>query len=482
MRFLLRHRVNLLFAGLVCAGIAIRWAALPAVSLWDDEWHVVHWSTFPLKHIAEGYFSFYLNQQPLYYLVCFVLFKIAEPTTVLTRLPAFVFGVSSIALCFFAARRHFGTRLARILTILVTFNFFHIRYSSWSKPYSLGILLTVVSLHYFLLEHGTSRSRRNHWKLFAANLLLCLTHLYGLFFVLAEHFLLGFRRSDADGRNSLFRYFKNAHPWQALVLCALTLTRIEIYTRRHGIGYLSTPSPADLGQFYAGYLQYSYGPWSSLLITPVILLLTASLFCGTKAYARLTAVTTPHRCIVFLAILTALCVPAALFFLSLFLPAMFKDRYLFFAFIPLMILLSLVTASAPRWLRRLFPALLVCLSLFSAPQSLLFGRYAHQFDELFRRLKDYDGKVILMTSYSGAKLKFYRRLYRHAFENVLRPKRALKQEQYEGDLLIEFRRHPVEYGKQLRHRLASKGYSLVKQKRLIGNPRSDNYRITRSPA
>jgi len=224
----------------ILAGASIRLFACNEVSLFNDEWHALREATKDsFGIILRHYLSFEFNQQPLYALLNHFALKILPLCTFSVRFVSMAFGILTLPLLYTVARKHFGSLTAFISVTLLAFNFFHISYSCWARPYALLVFLFVLGLHYSLevLRNGSKGHRRE--KLLGISVLACLTHPVAAAYIVMQYLILGIRecgglrnlrRITFKGKPSIFRWFFI----DGLICAAFVLARSKIYT--DGIG------------------------------------------------------------------------------------------------------------------------------------------------------------------------------------------------------------------------------------------------------
>ncbi len=230
----------LLGIGLVAAGA--RLYGLDAKPLWLDETLSWRLQSFPLGLLLERTGSAATVHPPLYFVILHVWTPCFGDSHFALRLPSVLFGVLSVlaiypltrdlaAMSFRGADAAARSRSAGLLaSALVAISPYHIHAAHQARPYTLGILLAIVSTWLLLLALRARTPRRivTAWLLYALSVLGFLyTHHLGLFSVLAQGLfaaaiLFPIRRSAAAAAAEPAMWYRLARRW-ALVAAAVVI-------------------------------------------------------------------------------------------------------------------------------------------------------------------------------------------------------------------------------------------------------------------
>ncbi len=230
----------LLGIGLVAAGA--RLYGLDAKPLWLDETLSWRLQSFPLGLLLERTGSAATVHPPLHFVILHVWTPFFGDSHFALRLPSALFGVLSAlaiyplardlaAMSFRGANVAARSRSAGLLaSALVAISPYHIHAAHQARPYTLGILLAIVSTRLLLLalRARTPRRTMTTWLLYAVSVLGFLyTHHLGLFSVLAQGLfaaavLFPFRGSAAAAVAEPAMWYRLARRW-ALVAAAVVI-------------------------------------------------------------------------------------------------------------------------------------------------------------------------------------------------------------------------------------------------------------------
>ena len=260
-----------LVAIVVMIGIVLRIYDLDEKSLFGDEWlsvrdaESIHW---------------WWGQPPLFFLVLRFFMSI-ETNDFVLRLPAVIFGVLTMPLCYYIGRLFFGTKEGLVGAFLLSISWMHIYYSQQVRMYSLFVFLCLSSLFFFYKcffegeekgkrERGSRiRLERNRTGLFVgfivSTVLGLYTHFFMVFIVAVEVVYFGLmmisdhisrrsksfskRRLESKRREKVFLIF---------LLCNIAIFALYspvIITRR---GVASTLVERDGGDYLVRTLELSF--------------------------------------------------------------------------------------------------------------------------------------------------------------------------------------------------------------------------------
>lgn len=166
-------------------GCMLRMTNVAGRPLWTDEFTTLITVRRPL---FESFFNLQDPQPPLYQLALrFWLLFSSDPSPAewLVRGPALLAGCLCVVAAWWFARVLFGSTVAAITTLGMAINPLMIYYSREARPYSLFVLMAVVSMIFFyqLLRTG----RRNYLIAYAVSVaLMFYSHYYTVFYIAGQ--------------------------------------------------------------------------------------------------------------------------------------------------------------------------------------------------------------------------------------------------------------------------------------------------------
>jgi mannosyltransferase len=188
---------RLAVAGLVAvvvAGVALRLD--PRSDLWLDEALSVNIASLPVGDLLDQ--LAHDGHPPLYYLLLHAWMEVFGSSDLAVRLLSGVFGLATIPLCWFAARRHSGREAATAALVLAATSPFLVRYAFEARMYSMVALL--VTLGWLTVTAALRRPTRG--RLLAVAVLsgsLALTHYWSLYLLAVVGALLALRWRQGVG-------------------------------------------------------------------------------------------------------------------------------------------------------------------------------------------------------------------------------------------------------------------------------------------
>ncbi len=455
-----------LFSCAFLTGLAIRFLAVEAVNLWNDEWHLVQFSTQPaLLDFVKDYASGRNNHEPLYYLASFFLLKIALLTRFWIRFPAFFFGAIAIPAAYLLFKKILSRPIAASVSVLLAFNFFHIRYSVESRPYSLVILLSIVSLYFFwglLREGGLVRNRVG---LLVTNLLMFYTHPTMLFFSLLMYFFLAVRRILLLNREKFWvegirRALSNLCVPELILFSILPLLRSGLWLKQ---AVLKEVYPVSLHygfSLYGRLFQYSY---ANKIVGALLLLCLGILLLQRRRHGSENVLVNKHTVQFFAFLLVGIfLIPALCFDVSLGLVPLFVHKYFAFLLMPLLLIVALFLEMLPPWLKNIFLILTAALCIHSSFLNLSFGRFNPDFDGLFDRAMKEKWRVVLACHAGDTVINFYRKQNHYAYNDVIPLCDKMPERDYASFFYIKDKRSFFMFSPPgFEKFLASRGYALI---------------------
>ena len=181
-----------LFLALVAAACIVpKFIGLTTQSLWLDELNVLRYVSFP--HLDHAFFQAIREEPhpPLWLVMMWGYAKLFGLTPFALRLSGALTATLAVAACYFAAAPVLGKRIALITAMLLGMSSIGLYEAQEVRPYSLVLLLAAVSAAWFAdLARTTEPNKAQLARLFAVNVLLCLTHYSGVFLAVSEAVML----------------------------------------------------------------------------------------------------------------------------------------------------------------------------------------------------------------------------------------------------------------------------------------------------
>ena len=168
-------------------------------SLWNDE---IVYTRIMLESKSLSWVLFHDVHPPLYALIMLGWIRLFGDGEVAVRLPSLLFGLLSVAMVFWLARRWFRNPVAYLAAILVALSPPHIWYSQENKTNMLVVFLSVVAM--YALWRAWTRNRWTGWLVFTAAAVLALwSHAFNLFIVLSGLAWIALQCFRPDGRTRI---------------------------------------------------------------------------------------------------------------------------------------------------------------------------------------------------------------------------------------------------------------------------------------
>ena len=184
-----------LILAIVALAAFLRFFNLGSESIWLDEAFSVHAAETSLASIVQKSISADVHP-PLYNLLLHFWVLIFGQSEAAVRSLSACFGIISVLLLYKVGRVLFDRQVGLIASILMAISAFSIAYSQETRAYCLLLLLTLISFLILIKILKADKPGKIHLFFYSlTNIVLCYTHIFGLFVVGAQvlYFLL-FRR------------------------------------------------------------------------------------------------------------------------------------------------------------------------------------------------------------------------------------------------------------------------------------------------
>ena len=198
------------------------------------------------------------------------------------------FGIASVYLVYRIGKEFYHKNVGILAGFLLAINAFAISYSQEARQYSLLLFLTLISFFYFLRIVEAEKINKTHVILYVlVNILLCYTHLFGLFSIMAQvfYFLL-FRCRHL---RATFVFFGA----QIITLLAFSpwifvLIRYTFQEAVHGLDWIPEPTVTGVAEIVgslsgAGYL---WRPAGILFVLIIFFLCLSGVFLARESMRK----------------------------------------------------------------------------------------------------------------------------------------------------------------------------------------------------
>ena len=123
---------------------------------------------------------------PLYYSILHVWINLFGDSEFSVRFPSVLFGSLSIFMVYKVGNEIFDKDVGILSSLLLGLSVFHIRYSQEARTYSLAVLLTLLSM-YFFIKILREKSYKFFFGYILSSTLLIYSHIYGLFIIISQN-------------------------------------------------------------------------------------------------------------------------------------------------------------------------------------------------------------------------------------------------------------------------------------------------------
>ena len=411
MFFPRRDNVYLYFFLFFVVGMSIRILSASMGDLWWDEYHLLRFSTQEnFNDFFRNYVSYENNQQPIYYFISYLLFKVIAPSTeFIVRFPALFFGVLSIPVMFWVMKKIFNNGVALFSVILLVFSTFHIQYSAEARPYSLVMLLCIISIYYFFMYSGEMHFR-HRIKLFIVNLLIFYTFPLAIIFVGLEYIFLFIKKIYSDGKYKknlscyLDLFYRN-FLFEFSVFTFFVILRIDSFVNRIHINWIPYPTLQDFFLAYRLFIQYGSNPNIQLVLGIVLLFILCALVDNKEFFQRFKNFYYSRIFIINFLLFIIFFIPVLVYVISRYNP-IFVPRYLAPVFPPLIIIFAIILSLLSPGLKKVIVFSLLIISPLTIYYVKIPRSVDCSYDEAFELFKD-SHNIIYVSDFPDMQPYFY---------------------------------------------------------------------------
>src|SRR3989344_1539594 len=250
MRFnLSKHliiRLSILCIILVLA-FSLRLWGIGSEPYWvDEEFSVTHSSLTFGEIIANAGID---THPPLYYIILHFWMNVFGDSEIYTRLLSSIFGILAVFMMYLLGKLLFNSEVGIISSFILALSTFHIAHSQEARMYPLMVILTLISMYFFVKlikemkegkEIGKEKSevkkegRGAFWSAFFTNstiyytlssILLLYTHIYGVFIIIAQNlFIILIAILSRSQKGKLITKIIHLKKWSAIQILIFVLS------------------------------------------------------------------------------------------------------------------------------------------------------------------------------------------------------------------------------------------------------------------
>lgn len=370
----------LVLAAILLLGLFLRTYCLTCESLWVDEGYSVNWAeSGPLNVIYSVSNDVH---PPLYYIVLSCWMSFAGDSELSLRLLSAIFSILSMIMVYKITLLLTDRRTGMLASLLFALSVFQIYFSQEVRGYSMLVLLTLVSMYFFLRLPEKRKSTTILYII--SSMLMVYTHYFGLFVILSQNvYVLSkpfFRKKPMIPIRKWITLqvilLITFIPWITVMVYRL-MTSVANGTST-SIGWIPLPSAYSLVETFFQYSGYYYlYPWgfgtqyfhymsilSAILSVIVIILAVKSVIYVNRKRITITRKDRDQLYFLLLWMLIPIAVP---FILSYLLSPIYWARYTIVASPAFYILASMgIRSINTKYVRYILIAVIVVLSLTNA--------------------------------------------------------------------------------------------------------------------
>jgi mannosyltransferase len=181
------ERFELILIAILVLGLFLRTYCLTCESVWLDEGYSIFWAKQEPSQMIDAVSKDV--HPPLYFLILHYWINLFGDSEFALRFLSVIFGLLAIIMMYMVGNLLFNKDMGIMGSLILSISVFHIHYSQEIRSYSLMVLLTLVSM-YFFLKLLERRSYPISAGYIASSTLLIYTHFFGLFVIAAQNIYL----------------------------------------------------------------------------------------------------------------------------------------------------------------------------------------------------------------------------------------------------------------------------------------------------
>jgi len=354
------HKFILILLLIIFLGGFLRIYDLGAESIWLDEAESIIQADQSLSTVIETAIDTH-NSPPLYFVILHFQMLLFGSGETAVRFPSAIFGILSLFFIYKIGCQLFNKKIGLISSFLLAISTFHIFYSQEARPYSLFLLMTLLSFYFFIQILKIN----NKWYYLGyaiANILLCYSHLFGLFVIMSQVIYFALFWKKYKQQRLKFAGVQIASVLAFIPLVILVMPRLSEIIEGGGgsIGWIPEPSFMSIIRTFTDFAGNDYLILMVFFILCLIGLISIRMLNGKWTFHFDSS---GELILILLWLSFPIIIP---FILSMILSPMYVNRYLIGALPAFLILIAKGTGSFPNVIvTYIIVALIALLALIS---------------------------------------------------------------------------------------------------------------------
>jgi mannosyltransferase len=226
--------------------VIVKFCFLTSRDIALDEPFSIYYAQTDIPSIIQMLYS--ENNPPFHFFFLHYWVKLFGIGSFSVRLPSLIFSAFTAIVIYKIGKKFFNVVSGFAAALLFTFSTMHIFFSHEARVYPLFVMLTALSLYYYLSIIKTPENKTFYYLLFICNLLLIYSHYFGFFVLFVEVISLLFLPNTKAFIKPYFMMFvalglsyiysssgtasvlqlKTEHGWQHLLLQNIMVTSIAL--------------------------------------------------------------------------------------------------------------------------------------------------------------------------------------------------------------------------------------------------------------
>lgn len=186
--------VPFIIISIIILSFILRTYDLGGESIWFDEGASVYSSREPISTIVNM-----LSTGPyyiLYYTILHFWIKLFGDSEFSIRFPSVIFGMLSVYVIYKLGKLIFNTKVGLLSSFILSISLYHIRYSQEARPYSLLVLLVLLS-NYYLIKILENKEKKYIVGYIISSIFMIYAHGYGIFYIISQNiYYIIFKRKE----------------------------------------------------------------------------------------------------------------------------------------------------------------------------------------------------------------------------------------------------------------------------------------------
>ncbi len=356
-----------------------------------DEPFTIYYSQQKITSIVNMLYG--ENNPPFHFFIMHYWIKLFGIGAFSVRLPSLLFSSISAVFIYKIGNQYFSRLIGVAASVIFSLSTMQIFFSHEARVYPLFVLLTAISLYYYLYILFEKNRKSSYYILFFCNLILIYSHFFGFFILIMEVIGLSCACNPKGYIKSFSIFF--------ILLAICYMPNLYLLFHRFTVSTQNGTwvAPPAVTEYYGNLNRFLNNKYNALVLIIITEILVIRLMIIKQFITTINSIFRNKKLII---VLLWFLVPYTIMFLMSFITPMFIDRYILFTSIPFYIVIAyfIEALSFSNQIGKYALLLFIICQMITVQLNPDNNRRLKEVVEVVNKIKTSDTKTLLAPDYA----------------------------------------------------------------------------------